>query len=118
MIQFWYNSCTRPSCFAAIGSLSTPLPNSSRHFQLSDVLVVVGPPSPSKKYDGQMEEVEQHKKDSMLAELENKHKSELSSLLGIRQSVTQDTWWGASLISTVLNNIQVGFLCSFFLFLV
>ncbi|RCN43105.1 hypothetical protein ANCCAN_10893 [Ancylostoma caninum] len=77
-------------------------------FLLSDVLIIVGPPTPDRRYDVEaVERVEQQKKEQMLDELEKRHASELSSFLGITVPASQDTWWGASLISTVLNNIQL-----------
>ncbi|EYC38921.1 hypothetical protein Y032_0687g1538 [Ancylostoma ceylanicum] len=76
--------------------------------KLSDVLIIVGPPTPDRRYDVEaVERVEQQKKEQMLDELEKRHTSELSSFLGLTVPASQDTWWGASLISTVLNNIQL-----------
>ncbi|VDL75879.1 unnamed protein product [Nippostrongylus brasiliensis] len=76
--------------------------------KLSDVLVIVGPPTPDRRYDVEaVERVEQQKKEQMLDELEQRHKAELLSHLGLSVPDSQDTWWGASLISTVLNNIQL-----------
>nr|CDJ94690.1 hypothetical protein, variant [Haemonchus contortus] len=76
--------------------------------RLSDVLVIVGPPTPDRRYDVEaVERVEQQKKEQMLDELEKRHKAELLSFLGLSVPASQDTWWGASLISTVLNNIQL-----------
>uniref|UniRef100_A0A1I7TSK2 Ricin B-type lectin domain-containing protein n=1 Tax=Caenorhabditis tropicalis TaxID=1561998 RepID=A0A1I7TSK2_9PELO len=43
----------------------------------------------------------------MLEELELRHKTALFDLCGIPIPESQDSWWGASLISTVLNNIQL-----------
>ncbi|KAJ1353259.1 hypothetical protein KIN20_009853 [Parelaphostrongylus tenuis] len=71
-------------------------------------LVVIGPLTPDHRYDVEaVERVEQQKKEQMLNELEERHKAELLSLLDLPDPVSQDTWWGASLISTVLNNIQL-----------
>ncbi|KAK6738704.1 hypothetical protein RB195_020674 [Necator americanus] len=76
--------------------------------KLSDVLIIVGPPTPDRRYDVEaVERVEQQKKEQMLDELEKKHTAELLSFLGLTVPTSQDTWWGASLISTVLNNIQL-----------
>uniref|UniRef100_A0A0K0DCQ1 Ricin B-type lectin domain-containing protein n=1 Tax=Angiostrongylus cantonensis TaxID=6313 RepID=A0A0K0DCQ1_ANGCA len=76
--------------------------------KLSEVLVVIGPLTPDHRYDVEaVERVEQQKKEQMLDELEERHKAELLSLLDLPVPVSQDTWWGASLISTVLNNIQL-----------
>ena len=76
--------------------------------KLSDVLIIVGPLSGEKRYDVEaVEQVEQQKKEQMLEELELRHKTSLFDLCGIPIPESQDSWWGASLISTVLNNIQV-----------
>ncbi|CAB3411172.1 unnamed protein product [Caenorhabditis bovis] len=76
--------------------------------KLSDVLIIVGPLSAEKRYDVQaVEQVEQQRKEQMLEELELRHKTALFDMLGIQVPESQDSWWGASLISTVLNNIQL-----------
>ncbi|KAF1766140.1 hypothetical protein GCK72_006096 [Caenorhabditis remanei] len=76
--------------------------------KLSDVLIIVGPLSGEKRYDVEaVEQVEQQKKEQMLEELELRHKTSLFDLCGIPIPESQDSWWGASLISTVLNNIQL-----------
>ncbi|CAD6197785.1 unnamed protein product [Caenorhabditis auriculariae] len=76
--------------------------------KLCDVLVIVGPPSADKRYDVEaVEQVEQQRKEQMLGDLEQRHKTALLDLLGIPAQESQDSWWGASLISTVLNNIQL-----------
>lgn len=76
--------------------------------KLSDVLIIVGPLSGEKRYDVEaVEQVEQQRKEQMLEELELKHKTALFDLCGIPIPESQDSWWGASLISTVLNNIQL-----------
>lgn len=76
--------------------------------QLSDVLIIVGPLSGEKRYDVEaVEQVEQQRKEHMLEELELRHKTALLDLCGVPLPESQDSWWGASLISTVLNNIQV-----------
>ncbi|PIC46698.1 hypothetical protein B9Z55_006302 [Caenorhabditis nigoni] len=76
--------------------------------KLSDVLIIVGPLSVEKRYDVEaVEQVEQQRKEQMLEELELRHKTALFDLCGIPIPESQDSWWGASLISTVLNNIQL-----------
>ncbi|VDM63985.1 unnamed protein product [Angiostrongylus costaricensis] len=76
--------------------------------KLSEVLVVIGPLTPDHRYDVEaVERVEQQKKEQMLDELEERHKAELLSFLDLPDPVSQDTWWGASLVSAVLNNIQL-----------
>lgn len=76
--------------------------------KLSDVLIIVGPLSGEKRYDVEaVEQVEQQRKEQMLEELEMRHKTALFDLCGIPIPESQDSWWGASLISTVLNNIQL-----------
>ncbi|CAI2346080.1 unnamed protein product [Caenorhabditis sp. 36 PRJEB53466] len=76
--------------------------------KLSDVLIIVGPLSSEKRYDVEaVEQVEQQRKEQMLDELELRHKTALLDLCGIPLPESQDSWWGASLISTVLNNIQL-----------
>ncbi|NP_001348705.1 Ricin B-type lectin domain-containing protein [Caenorhabditis elegans] len=76
--------------------------------KLSDVLIIVGPLSSEKRYDVEaVEQVEQQRKEQMLEELELRHKTALFDLCGIPIPESQDSWWGASLISTVLNNIQL-----------
>uniref|UniRef100_A0A8R1I955 Chorein_N domain-containing protein n=1 Tax=Caenorhabditis japonica TaxID=281687 RepID=A0A8R1I955_CAEJA len=75
--------------------------------KLSDVLIIVGPLSGEKRYDVEaVEQVEQQRKEQMLEELELRHKTTLLDLCGVPIPQSQDSWWGASLISTVLNNIQ------------
>ncbi|GMS84156.1 hypothetical protein PENTCL1PPCAC_6331 [Pristionchus entomophagus] len=76
--------------------------------RLSDVLVLLGPES-SCKYDAEVEEAgDQTGKQSQLDELEKLHHSELSQAMGLTVPADVDnSWWGASLLSTVLNNIQL-----------
>ncbi|KAF8360520.1 hypothetical protein PRIPAC_87443 [Pristionchus pacificus] len=76
--------------------------------RLSDVLVLLGPES-SCKYDAEVEEAgDQTGKQFQLDELEKLHHSELAQAMGLTvPSEVDNSWWGASLLSTVLNNIQL-----------
>ncbi|GMR36378.1 hypothetical protein PMAYCL1PPCAC_06573 [Pristionchus mayeri] len=76
--------------------------------RLSDVLVLLGPESTC-KYDAEVEEAgDQTGKQSQLDELEKLHHSELAQAMGLAVPTEVDnSWWGASLLSTVLNNIQL-----------
>ncbi|CAJ0587158.1 unnamed protein product, partial [Mesorhabditis spiculigera] len=78
--------------------------------KLSDVLIIVGPAS-DKKYDVETssDHTEKTKKETMLDELEKKHKTQLLETIGQKSAASdaQESWWGASLIATVVNNIQL-----------
>ncbi|KAK0393450.1 hypothetical protein QR680_000217 [Steinernema hermaphroditum] len=78
--------------------------------KISDLLVLLGPSDG--KYDVEfVERYEQTKKEQMLDELENFHKKQLLQALGIpildESSQSQGSWWGASLVSTIVNNVQL-----------
>ncbi|CAI4229925.1 unnamed protein product [Auanema sp. JU1783] len=76
--------------------------------KLSDVLIVLGPLPTSRKYDVEaVEEVEQQRKEQMLLELEQSHKSSLLQMMGMKKSENEYSWWGASLVAAVLHNIQL-----------
>ncbi|GMT14509.1 hypothetical protein PFISCL1PPCAC_5806 [Pristionchus fissidentatus] len=76
--------------------------------RLSDVLVLLGPESTC-KYDAEVEEAgDQTGKQAQLDELERLHHSELAQAMGLSvPGEVDNSWWGASLLSTVLNNIQL-----------
>ncbi|VDN33241.1 unnamed protein product [Gongylonema pulchrum] len=68
-------------------------------------------PATSVRYDVETVEVyEQNKKEQQLDELERYHKRQLLSYWGLPSgddSASQQNWWGASLVSAIVNNIQL-----------
>ncbi|VDN17841.1 unnamed protein product [Gongylonema pulchrum] len=77
--------------------------------KMSDLLVLLEPAT-SVRYDVETVEVyEQNKKEQQLDELERYHKRQLLSYWGLPSgddSASQQNWWGASLVSAIVNNIQ------------
>uniref|UniRef100_A0AC34GSG9 Uncharacterized protein n=1 Tax=Panagrolaimus sp. ES5 TaxID=591445 RepID=A0AC34GSG9_9BILA len=76
--------------------------------KMSDLLVLLGPSDGS--FDASdVEGYEQSKKEQLLEALEAHHKTQLSLNMGIpiKDEVTQNQYWGASLVSAVSNNIQL-----------
>ncbi|VDK72688.1 unnamed protein product [Litomosoides sigmodontis] len=77
--------------------------------KMSDLLVLLEPSS-SVLYDIENVEIyEQAKKEQQLEELEKYHKKQLLSYLGFPNcdSTSEQNWWGTSLVSTIVNNIQL-----------
>ncbi|KAH7710836.1 Protein C25H3.11 [Aphelenchoides avenae] len=76
--------------------------------KMSDLLILLGPSSPGYDVEG-VEQYEQTKKQQMLDELEQAHVKQLLVRAGItpKEDSSQNQWWGASLVSTVVNNIQL-----------
>ncbi|VDK48292.1 unnamed protein product [Anisakis simplex] len=77
--------------------------------KMSDLLVLVGPIK-NAKYDVELVEVyEQSKREQQLEDLEKFHKKQLLLNAGLStdDDRAQQSWWGASLVSAVVNNIQV-----------
>nr|CDP97328.1 Bm2386 [Brugia malayi] len=77
--------------------------------KMSDLLVLLEP-STSVRYDVENVEIyEQAKKEQQLEDLEKYHKRQLLSYWGLPSpdSASEQNWWGASLVSTIVNNIQL-----------
>ncbi|CAG9534944.1 unnamed protein product [Cercopithifilaria johnstoni] len=77
--------------------------------KMSDLLVLLEPLS-SVRYDVENVEIyEQAKKEQQLEDLEKYHKRQLLSYWGLpnRDSASEQNWWGTSLVSTIVNNIQL-----------
>uniref|UniRef100_A0A1I7VNQ7 Ricin B-type lectin domain-containing protein n=1 Tax=Loa loa TaxID=7209 RepID=A0A1I7VNQ7_LOALO len=77
--------------------------------KMSDLLVLLEP-SISVRYDVENIEIyEQAKKEQQLEDLEKYHKRQLLSYWGLpnRDSASEQNWWGASLVSAIVNNIQL-----------
>ncbi|TKR63461.1 hypothetical protein L596_027291 [Steinernema carpocapsae] len=100
-------------CFLGKLTLSVPITHMRSTpwvLKISDLLILLGPSS--SKYDVEfVERYEQTKKEQMLDELEKFHRKQLLQALGIPvpedTTTSQGSWWGASLVSTVVNNIQL-----------
>ncbi|KAK0428668.1 hypothetical protein QR680_010939 [Steinernema hermaphroditum] len=94
-------------------TLNVPLPHIRSApwvVKISDLFVLLSPSDG--KYDAEFfERYEQTKKEQLLEELENFHKKQLLEALRIRVPNETDqsygSWWGASLVSTIVNNIQL-----------
>ncbi|KAL3994358.1 hypothetical protein ACH3XW_21415 [Acanthocheilonema viteae] len=77
--------------------------------KMSDLLVLLEL-SPSVRYDVENVEIyEQAKKEQQLEDLEKYHKRQLLSYWGLpnHDNSSEQNWWGASLVSTIVNNIQL-----------
>uniref|UniRef100_A0AAF5PWJ8 Ricin B-type lectin domain-containing protein n=2 Tax=Wuchereria bancrofti TaxID=6293 RepID=A0AAF5PWJ8_WUCBA len=77
--------------------------------KMSDLLVLLEP-STSVRYDvANVEIYEQAKKEQQLEDLEKYHKRQLLSYWGLPNpdSASEQNWWGASLVSAIVNNIQL-----------
>uniref|UniRef100_A0A915ASC0 Vacuolar protein sorting-associated protein 13D n=5 Tax=Parascaris univalens TaxID=6257 RepID=A0A915ASC0_PARUN len=77
--------------------------------KMSDLLVLLEP-THGGKYDVEAVEVyEQSKKEQQLEELEKFHKKQLLLNAGLptEDDRAQQSWWGASLVSAVVNNVQL-----------
>uniref|UniRef100_A0A914C821 Vacuolar protein sorting-associated protein 13D n=1 Tax=Acrobeloides nanus TaxID=290746 RepID=A0A914C821_9BILA len=75
--------------------------------KMSDILMLL---EPSDELDLEaVEHYEQSKREQLLEELEKSHKKALAIHKGVvtKEDEEQNQWWGASLISAVLNNIQL-----------
>uniref|UniRef100_A0A915Q2Y8 Chorein N-terminal domain-containing protein n=1 Tax=Setaria digitata TaxID=48799 RepID=A0A915Q2Y8_9BILA len=77
--------------------------------KMSDLLVLLEP-SASARYDVESVEVyEQSRKEQQLEDLEKYHKRQLLNCWGLSNydGGSEQNWWGASLVSTIVNNIQL-----------
>ncbi|KAI3414199.1 hypothetical protein GPALN_011656 [Globodera pallida] len=100
-----------------IGSLQLRIPLAHIRSQpwtlrLRDCLALLGPPSATSQFhDVQtVDKWQQQRCERWLDELETGHKRKLLEQLGIESTediTEQNSWWGASLLSSISNNIQV-----------
>ncbi|VDM43833.1 unnamed protein product [Toxocara canis] len=77
--------------------------------KMSDLLVLLEP-APTGKYDVEAVELyEQSKREQQLEELEKFHRRQLllNAGLSTEDDRVQQSWWGASLVAAVVNNIQL-----------
>ncbi|MCP9261504.1 hypothetical protein DINM_004861 [Dirofilaria immitis] len=76
--------------------------------RMNDLLVLLEP-SASVRYDVENVEIyEQSRKEQQLDELEKYHKRQLLNYWGLpSDSASEQNWWGASLVSAIVNNIQL-----------
>uniref|UniRef100_A0A914GVN0 Vacuolar protein sorting-associated protein 13D n=1 Tax=Globodera rostochiensis TaxID=31243 RepID=A0A914GVN0_GLORO len=80
--------------------------------RLRDCVALLGPPSATSQFhDVQtVDKWQQQRCERWLDELETGHKRKLLEQLGIESTedtIEQNSWWGASLLSSISNNIQV-----------
>uniref|UniRef100_A0A0N5AAX4 Ricin B-type lectin domain-containing protein n=1 Tax=Syphacia muris TaxID=451379 RepID=A0A0N5AAX4_9BILA len=77
--------------------------------KMSDLLILLEPAQYDWHNIENMELMLQTKKDQQLTELENFHKKQLLQAYGVdvKENMGQGAGWGASVFSSVLNNIQV-----------
>ncbi|VDK63042.1 unnamed protein product [Onchocerca ochengi] len=76
--------------------------------KMSDLLILLEP-STSVRYDIENVEIyEQNRKEQQLEDLEKYHKRQLLNYWGLpNDSASEQNWWGASLVSAIVNNIQL-----------
>uniref|UniRef100_A0AC35TVT4 Ricin B-type lectin domain-containing protein n=1 Tax=Rhabditophanes sp. KR3021 TaxID=114890 RepID=A0AC35TVT4_9BILA len=98
-----------------VGKLTLSIPithlrSESWIVKLSDVLILLHP-SDKSKYDAEYyEQRELSVKERLLEELETIHSTALlkkANIVPCQGSDEQNTWWGASMASSIINNIQL-----------